>query len=219
MKPHAHWPEYFRTYGRREPAADPQSQESQGQGHTPFSFAWGHPELPPWEVKALYPSYASAFAKSMKSRQVVGGDTPVAGPGALCDLSWVGVEARKVGEGSAVVVDVGGGLGQLLKDVLRDVEGIRPGQCVLQDRKEVIEEARTGDPGALEGVVMMEHDFHEEQPVKGKYCCPTPGRDFAVEVVANLFRSVGLFSAPDSARLLGSARHSNSTVLGRCSAC
>jgi hypothetical protein len=84
----------------------------------------------------------------------------------------VGVEAgERGGEGDgavAVVVDVGGGLGQLVRDVLRDVEGVRPGQCVLQDRGEVIEEARAAGRG-LEGVVLMEHDFHEEQPVKGEW--------------------------------------------------
>ncbi|KAK4153449.1 Demethylsterigmatocystin 6-O-methyltransferase [Chaetomidium leptoderma] len=169
MKPYAHWPEYFRAHGRREPA---------GQTDTPFGFGWGHPELPPWEVKALYPDYARCFARSMRSRQMVGGDTVVVGEGALYDLSWVGREAAAEGGdedeeggggggGGVVVVDVGGGLGQLLKDVLRDVEGVRPGQCVLQDRREVIEEARAVGGGELDGVVMMEHDFHEEQPVKG----------------------------------------------------
>ncbi|KAK4038547.1 Demethylsterigmatocystin 6-O-methyltransferase [Parachaetomium inaequale] len=160
MKPFAHWPAFFAAHGRREPP---------GQTHTPFSFGWGHAELPPWEVKALYPEYASAFARSMRSRQIVGGNTPVTGEGALYDLSWVGEEAEKMEEGRAVVVDVGGGLGQLVREVVRDVEGVRGGQCVLQDRGEVIEEARgvARVEGGLEGVVMMEHDFHEEQPVKG----------------------------------------------------
>jgi hypothetical protein len=164
MKPFAHWPEYFAAYGRREPA---------GQTHTPFSFGWGHAALPPWEVKALFPAYASAFARSMRSRQIVGGDTAVVGEGALYDFGWVGVKAGERGEegdgaAAVVVVDVGGGLGQLVRDVLRDVEGVRPGQCVLQDRGEVIEEARAAGRG-LEGVVLMEHDFHEEQPVKGEW--------------------------------------------------
>lgn len=162
MKPFAHWPEYFAAYGRREPA---------GQTHTPFSFGWGRAELPPWEVKALFPAYASAFARSMRSREIVGGDTAVVGGRALYDFGWVGVEAcgrRGEGEGDRpVVVDVGGGLGQLVRDVLRDVEGLVPGQCVLQDRGEVIEGAREGGRG-LEGVVLMEHDFHDEQPVKGE---------------------------------------------------
>ncbi|KAK0735931.1 hypothetical protein B0T18DRAFT_441495 [Schizothecium vesticola] len=53
------WPQYFATYGRAEPPR---------VTHTPFSFAWGHPELAPWEVKALYPEYAALFAQGMESK-------------------------------------------------------------------------------------------------------------------------------------------------------
>lgn len=161
MRPFAHWPSFFETYGRREPVPGP--------SHTPFSFAWGRPELAPWEIKALHPAYARAFARSMRAREMVGGDTVLVGPAALYDLGWVGVEACARGPTDPVIVDVGGGLGQLVRDILADVEGIKPGQCVLQDRGEVIEEARRLMVGyGLEGVVMMEHDFHTEQPVKGK---------------------------------------------------
>ncbi|KAG7284441.1 hypothetical protein NEMBOFW57_010814 [Staphylotrichum longicolle] len=134
MKPFSHWPEYFRAYGRREPP---------GQTHTPFAFGWGHAALPPWEVKALHPEYATLFARSMRSREIVGGDTVVTGQGALYDFGWVGREARGMGMG-------------------------RWRWWMSGDRREVICEAREGGAaGKLEGVVMMEHDFHEEQPVKG----------------------------------------------------
>jgi len=167
FKAYARWPEYFARYGRREPPS---------VTHTPFSFAWGHPELPPWEVKALFPEYAASFARSMKSRQIVGGDMKLVGSEALYDMSWLGEEARRRAAGgdddSAVVaVDVGGGLGQLLRDIVASVPGIAPGQCVLQDRKEVIEEAAAAATAAGDGVIrearLMEHDFHTEQPVKG----------------------------------------------------
>ena len=180
MKPFAHWPTYFAT-----PHHHPDHHDSPGHGHslraapsgqthTPFAFAWGHAALPPWEVKALYPAYASAFARSMRAREMAGGDTVCAGSRAVYDMAWVGVEARGMtglageeGGSRVVVVDVGGGLGQLVRNVLRDVEGLMAGQCVVQDRREVVEEARAGE--GLEGVVLMEHDFHEEQPVKGEY--------------------------------------------------
>lgn len=54
----------------------------------------------------------------------------------------------------------------MVREVLRGVEGVKPGQCVLQDRREVVEEVRRA--GGLEGVRVMEHDFHEVQPVKGE---------------------------------------------------
>ncbi|KAK1831492.1 Demethylsterigmatocystin 6-O-methyltransferase [Podospora conica] len=145
------WPQYFATYGRAEPPR---------VTHTPFSFAWGHPELAPWEVKALYPEYAALFAQGMEAKAMVGGGMPWTGEQAFYDLGWLAGE-------SGAVVDVGGGLGQLLKDVLAEVPGVEPARCVLQDRKEVIEQAAEKADPALEGVVMMEHDFHEEQPVKG----------------------------------------------------
>ena len=172
FKAYARWPEYFARYGRREPPS---------VTHTPFSFAWGHPELPPWEVKALFPEYAASFARSMKSRQIVGGDMKLVGPEALYDMSWLGEEARRRASGgdddSAVVaVDVGGGLGQLLRDIVTSVPGVAAGQCVLQDRKEVIEEAAAAAAagGVIQEVRMMEHDFHIEQPVKGTYIHSLP---------------------------------------------
>jgi hypothetical protein len=71
----------------------------------------------------------------MKAREIVGGDVRLTGEGGGYDLGWVGEEARQRGQGEAVVVDVGGGPGQLLRDVLRDVRGLGKGQCVLQDRR------------------------------------------------------------------------------------
>ncbi|KAK4164669.1 Demethylsterigmatocystin 6-O-methyltransferase [Cladorrhinum sp. PSN259] len=166
MKPYAHWPEYFSTYGRREP--------SHGQTHTPFSYAWGHPELPPWEVKALFPEYSVQFTRAMKAREMIGGDVKLVGQEALYDFTWVGKEEEIGDEREVKVVDVGGGLGQLLRDLVKTVEGLEGEKCVLQDRKEVIEEAEKererdgeGEGGMLKGVRMMEHDFHEVQPVKG----------------------------------------------------
>ena len=155
VRSYALWPQYFAAYGRAEPPR---------VTHTPFSFAWGHPELAPWEVKALYPEYAALFAQAMETKVMVGGGMRWAGEDAFYDLGWLAAEE---GEGG-VVVDVGGGLGQLLKDVLADVPGVGPGRCVLQDRREVIDQAVEKADPALAGAVMMEHDFHVEQPVKGQ---------------------------------------------------
>ncbi|KAK4140759.1 uncharacterized protein C8A04DRAFT_39668 [Dichotomopilus funicola] len=164
MRPFARWPDYFDIYGRCEPPE---------QRFTPFSFAWDCPDLEPWEVKAEYPDYASAFARSMQSKEMVGGDTVLVGEEAVYDMAWVGEEAKvfcnyKPWENwTPTLVDVGGGLGQLLQDVLRDVDGLRPEQCLLQDRREVIDKAKDNRDGVLAKVVMMEQDFHEEQPLKG----------------------------------------------------
>ncbi|AEO67550.1 uncharacterized protein THITE_53698 [Thermothielavioides terrestris NRRL 8126] len=73
MKPCAHWPAYFAAHGRREPP---------GLAPTPFAFAWGRPDLPPWEVKALHPAYAALFTRCMRAREIVAGDT-------ACVLGWL----------------------------------------------------------------------------------------------------------------------------------
>lgn len=110
----------------------------------------------------------------MKAREIIGGDVKLVGEEAVYDFSWVGKWEEETGDGGkAKVVDVGGGLGQLLRDLIRDVEGLKAEECVLQDRREVIEEAKRerekeGEQGVLTGVRILEHDFHEEQPVKGK---------------------------------------------------
>jgi hypothetical protein len=192
-KPGCHWPEYFDVYGRHEPRARPiPTPPDPGTGSTPtpapgsggasaptkmavitpFSYAWGRPDLTPDEIKACYPKFTAAFAHSMSGNRVTG-DYPrrMTGPGAVYDYSWIGEEARKMPAETPVVVDVGGGLGHLLVDLLRDVDGLRPEQCVLQGRGEVIERAmkERGD-GVLKGVWMMGCDFLEEQPVKGELC-------------------------------------------------
>jgi hypothetical protein len=62
-------------------------------------------------VKALYPENAAKFARTMKSRQSVGGDMRLVGPEALYNFRWLGGEAKARNEDRPVVVDVGGGLG------------------------------------------------------------------------------------------------------------
>jgi hypothetical protein len=63
-------------------------------------------------------------------------------------------------------VDVGGGHGACLRQILEKHPELDARSCVLQDRPDVVEMARAG--GRLpEGVVLMEHDFRTEQPVKG----------------------------------------------------
>ncbi|KAK3302984.1 S-adenosyl-L-methionine-dependent methyltransferase [Chaetomium strumarium] len=160
MRPYSNWPWYFRQYGRREPLM---------QNPTPFSFAWGLPMHSPWEIMAMDPDYASTFGRGMKHKEKVWPRTPLCGRGALYDFSWVGVEAEKLaqqmGHFVPVVVDVGGGQGQLVIDLIREIRGLNPGQCVLQDRREALEDAKCSI--GLEGAVLQEHDFHLEQPVKG----------------------------------------------------
>ena len=71
-------------------------------------------------------------------------------------------------EGRVKLVDVGGGHGACLKQILDKHPELEAKKCVLQDVPDVIRmaEASGNLPGDL---VLIEHDFRAEQPVKGLY--------------------------------------------------
>jgi hypothetical protein len=79
------------------------------------------------------------------------------------------------GEGRTLLVDVGGGAGHTIREILQRTPELAAERCVLQDTREVIERAKRqvaeaeGPAALLRGVRMMEVDFHAEQPVKGKF--------------------------------------------------
>lgn len=65
--------------------------------------------------------------------------------------------------GDVFLVDVGGGSGHDLEQLLETFHHDVPGKLVLQDRPEIVEMA---DPAA--GIEKMGHDFLTEQPIKGE---------------------------------------------------
>lgn len=67
-------------------------------------------------------------------------------------------------EGSRpILVDIGGGHGQVIKDILKYHPELPASKFILQDLKEPL-----GFAELPSDVVKMEHDFWTEQPVKGK---------------------------------------------------
>jgi hypothetical protein len=109
-----------------------------------------------WEVMAQYPKRLEIFPLGM-----AGDDTiPIVG---YYDFSKL-----KTSEDNRVeLVDVRGGHGHILKETLEAHPDLTPTRMVLQDSPEVIAlvEASNLLP---DGVVKMAHDFHTEQPVKGR---------------------------------------------------
>lgn len=71
------------------------------------------------------------------------------------------------GEERVAWVDVGGGIGNKLNEVLKASPKLRPESTVLQDQPSTIAIAKKESP-APKGVVMMEHDFWKEQTLKGE---------------------------------------------------
>lgn len=72
------------------------------------------------------------------------------------------VEGADSSDDSVFMVDVGGGKGHDMEEVLLRYPGL-PGVIVLQDQKDVINEATGLNPR----IRTMAHDFFSAQPVKG----------------------------------------------------
>lgn len=74
------------------------------------------------------------------------------------------VDGAKTEDDAVFLVDIGGGKGHDLQELDRKHPNL-PGKLVLQDLKEVIEEAKAA--GLDDKIVAMEHDFFTNQPVIG----------------------------------------------------
>ncbi|KAK3492051.1 O-methyltransferase-domain-containing protein [Neurospora hispaniola] len=165
---------------------------------TPFSLGWGHPALAPWEVKARYPEYARHFEMAMAAKDkgaqgALGGDLGVGGyrginseyPANKFSLTWLAEVAQlqrqlqqqlhMLGDVNTslkpLVVDVGGGLGHFLANLLANIPEVKPEQCILLDRPEVIAQVAKNMEGGderLKGVMTMAHDFFQPQPEEAK---------------------------------------------------
>ena len=67
-------------------------------------------------------------------------------------------------EDAVLLVDVGGGVGNVLKDFVKE-SARKTGRLILQDQQ-----AALGDADALkeQGIEVMAHDFFSTQPIKGE---------------------------------------------------
>jgi hypothetical protein len=75
---------------------------------------------------------------------------------------------EEVAKGVIEIVDVGGGAGAVLRQILDANPELHPKSCVLEDRLEVIQLSKTN--GILpDEVQRVEHDFMTEQPIKGTW--------------------------------------------------
>jgi hypothetical protein len=82
------------------------------------------------------------------------------------DFSWVAEKATADPE-RVLFVDVGGGKGQAIRAICKENPHIPLSRCVLQDREDVIANAKEMDLDDLRGAALAPHNFHTEQPVKG----------------------------------------------------
>lgn len=74
------------------------------------------------------------------------------------------IQNAKIEHDAVFLVDIGGGKGHDLQEMCCKHPDL-PGKLVLQDLKDVIEEAKTSSLD--ERIVTMEHDFFTKQPIIG----------------------------------------------------
>lgn len=126
------------------------------------AFQYGHrTHLGFWEYLKEEPERMTVFNSGMRSLATIGGATRSA------ESYPFDEELGKydLGDDDVAIVDVGGGRGQALEAIRQAFPGLK-GRMVLQDVREVIEDARAkGLPSFIEPMVSS---FLEPQPVKGK---------------------------------------------------
>ena len=126
------------------------------------AFQYGHrTHLSFWEYLKEKPERMTIFNSGMRSLATIGGASRSAG------FFPFDEELGKydLGDDDVAIVDVGGGRRQALEAIRQAFPGLK-GRMVLQDVREVIEDARAkGLPSFIEPMVSS---FFESQPVKGK---------------------------------------------------
>ncbi|RSL93370.1 hypothetical protein CDV31_014752 [Fusarium ambrosium] len=135
-------------------------EEPQDPLYNPFTAYYKQEGTPVWSIMMQHPERFQAFQTGMSGIDVA---IPVTGHFDFSSLKNTPDEETK---GVVELVDVGGGEGVVLNKILEAHPDLTPKNCVLQERPEVIQLARS--KGNLpESVQLVEHDFMEEQPIKG----------------------------------------------------
>ena len=140
------FPRYFEKYGFKSPS-DPKN--------APAAFARGEKDIDIFALMARYPPSLDVFNETMSIGSMLTAKE-------ICDtFKFDSLKAKKNG---VVLVDVGGGKGQLLREIFQVFPGIQ-GRVILEDLKSVL------DSGTVElgnRVEILPYNFLEDvQPIIG----------------------------------------------------
>lgn len=139
------FPQYFSKYGWKEPS---------DSKNTPFVFAEGEHDVEYFELMYRDPERVQVFGDAMENATIQGNME------ATRTYPFDSLNAK---EDEVVLVDVGGGKGQALVEIIKAYPNLK-GKMVLQDLKWVVEAGTVVGPE----VEVMPYDMIKaEQPVKG----------------------------------------------------
>ncbi|EKG17904.1 O-methyltransferase family 2 [Macrophomina phaseolina MS6] len=147
---YSQWRNYFAKYGRKQPTQPT---------HNPHAYAYGQEDKTFFEI--VQGERLGDFLTTMQTLEHL---LPVRG---MFPFTWIVQNTHLVSDDAALIVDVGGGQGQALRQIMQECPDIPAERVVLQDLPSAIEEAKATDIAELRGVKKMPHDFFDEQPVKG----------------------------------------------------
>lgn len=183
-------PDYFSTYGRREPL---------GPSHIPTSFLAGRPELDYFTNLNRNPAAIDDFMLAMA---IAHRNAPTTG---MYDMSPI-LAAAAADPSRPVWIDVGGGDGHTVAIFRRAHPALPAAQCLIQDLPEVCVQASqkaSSDP-ELTGVRWAPMDFHADPPVAGgrAYYLRHVLRDYSDETATKILRNVARGLTRADARIL-----------------
>ncbi|KAM0074320.1 hypothetical protein ACKRZS_013638 [Fusarium odoratissimum] len=135
-------------------------EEPQDPLYNPYTAYWKQEGTPVWSIMMQNPERFQTFQTGMAGIDVA---IPVTGH---FDFSTLKNDSPDTDNATIELVDVGGGEGTVLNKILEAHPDLSPKNCMLQERPEVIQLAKSKKT-LPDGVQLVEHDFMTEQPVKG----------------------------------------------------
>ncbi|KAF5578811.1 O-methyltransferase B [Fusarium pseudoanthophilum] len=135
-------------------------EEPQDPLYNPYTAYWKQEGTPVWSIMMQNPERFQTFQTGMAGIDVA---IPVTGH---FDFSTLKSDSSDTDNATIELVDVGGGEGTVLNKILEAHPELSPKNCMLQERPEVIQLAKSKKT-LPDDVQLVEHDFMTEQPVKG----------------------------------------------------
>ncbi len=165
--------------------------------HNPYTWTHKLDGTPVWAIMAQNPEKIQTFQVGMAGLDIA---IPVLGHFDFSSLKSTPEDREK---GTVEIVDVGGGHGVCLKQILNKHTELDASNCVLQDVPDIIQMARASDV-LPKDLILMEHDFRTEQPVKGAkaYFMRMIMHDYADEVCVDILSRIAEAMVPDSRVLI-----------------